>query len=321
MRSFLGFIRRAAIAVLVAMIAPTSAHADCVANNPAPAAFGSVTSLNLASQQQSTSSPSAGLSCGGALLAFLVNGNMINGTISSANGGKLTGTTGDAIAYSMFADKDYSKSLNFGQLYNWADTQFMSFLGLGGGSNVALPLFFRTAPGSNVAAGTYTDTLTIAWNWHVCGGAGIGSFCLGWNDGQNTVTFPVTLTVTNDCTIVAPDANFGSAPTVSSFAPVSGSLSLICTKGMTYTVGLSPGSHAAANGRRQMTSGTNVLQYDIYAASSGTVWGQATNRVGSGGSADGTSVKTFPYVARIYSDQSTPPVGTYTDSVIVDVRY
>ncbi|VWB63488.1 lipoprotein [Burkholderia arboris] len=321
MRSLLGFIRRAAFVALIATIAPIPAYADCTTANPSPAAFGSVTSLNLSSQQQSTSSPSAGLSCGGALFAFLVSGNAINGTITSANGGKLRGAAGDAIAYTMFADKNYSQPLNFGQLYNWADTQFVSFLGLGGGSSVALPLFFRTALGSNVAAGTYTDTLTIAWNWHVCSGAGFGSFCLGWNDGQNTATFPVTLTVTNDCTITAPDVNFGSAPTVASFAQVNGSLSLTCTKGMTYTVGLSPGSHAAANGRRQMTSGTNVLQYDIYAANGGTIWGQATNRVGSGGAADGTAVQTFPYVARIYTDQSTPPVGSYTDSVIVDVRY
>jgi spore coat protein U-like protein len=43
--------------------------------------------------------------------------------------------------------------------------------------------------------------------------------------------------------------------------------------------------------------------------------------VSSGGPADGLSIRQFPYVAKIYVDQVTPPVGTYIDNVIVDVRY
>ena len=72
---------------------------------------------------------------------------------------------------------------------------------------------------------------------------------------------------------------------------------------------------------RQMASGANRLQYDIYGSGGGTVWKQATNRVNSPGAADGQSTQPFPYTARIYTDQPTPPIGTYTDSVIVDVRY
>ncbi|KWF16656.1 spore coat U domain-containing protein [Burkholderia pseudomultivorans] len=313
-------LRRIVLTAALGLLAPLHAHADCTTSTPMPAAFGTVTSFAVKNQAQTTSSVNSGVSCGGALAALLVIGNYINGTIASANGGKLTGPTGDAIPYTLYADKDYSTQLNPGQTYNWASTQFLSFLGLGGGSSVPLPLYLRTSIGSNVAAGTYTDMLTINWNWHVCGGIGI-VFCIGWNDGATTVTVPVTLTVTNDCMINAPDVSFGAAPTVSSFAPVSGSLSLVCTKGMVYTVGLSAGNNAAASGRRQMASGANRLQYDLYSAGGSTVWGQATNRVNSAGAADGQSTQQFPYAARIYPDQATPPIGTYTDSVVVDVRY
>jgi spore coat protein U-like protein len=121
--------------------------------------------------------------------------------------------------------------------------------------------------------------------------------------------------------ITAPNVDFGSAPTVDTFAPVTGQIALSCTKGMTYTVGLTAGSHTAANGRRQMASGGNYLQYDIFSAGSQTVWGDTNNRVSSQRAADGVTNQQFPYTARIYTDQITPPVGTYADTVQIDVRY
>ncbi|MXN74099.1 fimbrial major subunit CsuA/B family protein [Burkholderia sp. 4701] len=308
----------ATTAVLLGLLAAPHAYAGCEAANPAPAGFGAVASFDVANRAQSTSSTNIGLSCGGALAALLVIGNTINGTITSANNGRMTGPNGDAIPYSMFADDKHQFSLAFGSTTNWASTQLISILGLGGNS-VPLPLYLRTNLGSNVAAGTYSDTLTIHWDWHVCSGIGI-FFCIGWDDGSTAKSVPVTLTVANDCMINAPDVSFGTAPTVAAFAPVNGSLSLICTKGMIYTVGLSPGN-AAANGRRQMSSGANRLQYDLFGSGGSTVWGQSSNRASSAGAANGASAQQFPYVARIYSDQATPPVGTYTDSVIVDVRY
>jgi spore coat protein U-like protein len=51
------------------------------------------------------------------------------------------------------------------------------------------------------------------------------------------------------------------------------------------------------------------------------IWGDTSNRVSSAGAADGLSTQNFPYTASIYTDQATPPTGTYTDTVQVDVRY
>ncbi|PAJ77991.1 Csu type fimbrial protein [Burkholderia ubonensis] len=309
----------ATTAVMVGLLGARHAYAGCEAANPVSAGFGTVASFDVANRAQSTSSTNIGLSCGGGLATLLVIGNSINGTITSANGGKMTGPNGDAIPYSMFADDKHQISLAFGLPTNWASTQLISILGLGGKS-VPLPLYLRTNPGSNVAAGTYSDTLTIRWDWHVCSGIGF-IFCIGWDDGSASKIVSVTLTVANDCTIDAPDVSFGAAPTVATFASVNGSLSLTCTKGMIYSVGLSPGNHAAANGRRQMASGANRLQYDLFGGGGSTAWGQSSNRASSAGAANGASTQQFPYVARIYTDQATPPVGTYTDSVIVDVRY
>ncbi|KGD16020.1 Csu type fimbrial protein [Burkholderia pseudomallei] len=321
MTPFRLFFVRIAATLALGLFSALHAHATCSVVSAAAASFGTVTSFAVARQPQSTSTTSSGLSCSGALLGLFVIGDQINASITSANGGKLVGPTGDAVPYTVFADQNYSIKLDLGVTYNWASGQLLNLLGIFGGPAQTLPMYFRTVQGSNVAAGTYTDTLTIAWNWDYCSGIGVLGICLGRDRGSGAAVVPVTITVTNDCMIAAPDVNFGAAPTVASFAPVTGSVSLTCTKGMVYTVGLSSGANPHASGRRQMANGANRLQYDIFGPGAAAVWGQSANRAGSGAAADGRSAQQFPYTARLYPDQPTPAVGTYTDSVVVDVRY
>lgn len=314
-------VARVVLMLWLALSGALNAHAQCVTDSATPASFGTVTSFVVKSTQQHTSSTDAGVSCNGGTLVLLTT-NTIDGIITSANNGNLVNSaTGDRIAFSLYADSAHSTPLNFGTQYNWASTQLLNLLGLlGNGGSTPVPLYLQTSAGSNVAAGIYTDTLTVQWRWNICD-AGVLVLCLAYSTGSGTSTIPVTLVVTNDCTITAPNVNFGSAASVAGFLPVTGSVSLTCTKGMSYTVGLSAGAQPAANGRRRMVSGSNYLQYDIYSGGAGAVWGDATNRVSSAGAADGVSSQHFPYTASIYTDQATPPVGTYTDSVVVDVRY
>lgn len=308
---------RVALMLWLALFGAPYAHAQCAIDNATPASFGTVTSFVVKSTQQRTSSTDAGISCNGGTLVLLTT-NTIDGLITSANNGKLVnGATGDGIAYTLYADSSFSTQLDPGTTYNWASSPILS-ISIGG--MTPIPLYLQTVTGSNVAAGIYSDTLTVQWRWNICD-VGLIVLCLGYSTGSGTSTIPVTLVVTNDCTITAPNVNFGSAASVAGFSPVTGSVSLMCTKGMSYTVGLSAGAQPAANGRRQMASGSQYLQYDIYSGGTGTVWGDATNRVSSAAAADGVSSQHFPFTASIYTDQATPPVGTYTDSVVVDVRY
>ncbi|MNP86149.1 hypothetical protein D3C76_1862130 [compost metagenome] len=39
------------------------------------------------------------------------------------------------------------------------------------------------------------------------------------------------------------------------------------------------------------------------------------------GAGTGTGSQVFNYNAKVYSDQATPPAGTYLDSVILDVQF
>jgi spore coat protein U-like protein len=305
-----------ALAVL-ALFAPIAAHASCTGSAGTAASFGSVTSFVVKNTAQNTSTTNVGLSCGGSLITIGTT-NTIDGTITSTNAGYLVGPTGDKIAYKLYADSGHTTAINFGTTYNWASTSLVTLLGLFSGSTVSIPLFMQTTTGSTVAAGLYTDTLTVSWVWNYCT-VGVVT-CITTSSGSYTTTVPVQLTVTNDCQITAPNVAFGSAPTVSSFATISQSLSVLCTKGVAYTIGLTTGANPASSGRRQMASGTNLLQYDIYSAT-GVVWGNTTTTGVRTAVADGLTTQSFGYTASIYTDQATPPVGSYSDSVTVNVTY
>lgn len=155
---------------------------------------------------------------------------------------------------------------------------------------------------------------------------------LGFGVGKISL-LTVNMTVANDCTITAANIGFGSAPVVSAFTPVSQTVSLACTKGSAYTVGFGDGQYPlAAGGRRRMISGSNYLAYDIFKSAGTTRWGSvgaarrasSTAEINPGnglGHNPGSGSQIFNYNARIYTDQSTPPVGAYTDSVLLDVAF
>ncbi|WP_427306051.1 Csu type fimbrial protein [Cupriavidus sp. H39] len=322
MRNIFERAARAAGFVLVLLVLLTEAgHAACSVTGAVPATFGSVTSFVVRNASQSTSTTNAGLSCGGALLSVLGSGDHVYATIQSANATKLVASNGDTIPYAIFADSGYTVRLNAGQQYDFASGQGLNILGLLGGPGGYLPLYFRTITGSNVAAGVYTDTLTINWQWNYCSGIGLLGLCLGRDVGSGTSTVTLTLTVTNDCVVTAPNIDFGSAPLVGAFQAINSNISLVCTKGMSYTVGIGPGMNVASDGRRQMASGSYRLQYDLFNSGNPAAWDATANRVASSGLSDGLTAQSLPYTAKIYADQATPPVGAYTDSVIIDIRY
>lgn len=197
-------------------------------------------------------------------------------------------------------------------------------------ASVVLQLATVATMANNVPKGTYRDTLRLTWDYKLCDGLGLLFACVGTvYTGVAIRTITVELQVTNDCVINPGAINFGSAALPVGFGEAASQMTLVCTSGMEYTVGLSAGSNPNA-GRRQMASGTNRLAYDIFFGSSSTPWGtNAGSRVPSSqatsgpaaGIANGVTGHVFPYRARIYTDQPAPPPGTYKDSVTVDVQF
>lgn len=312
------------------LMVPGAVQAACSVVSTTPAAFGSISSIALRTTAQNSSTLNGGLSCTGSLLSLLSSGDHFWATVTSSQSG-LLGPSGDVIGYTIYANNSTSYPLTRGTAYDFARNGIIDALGLlAGPVPKTVPLYLGTTIGSNVAAGVYTETLSIFWNWNYCSGIGIGAICLGRDIGSGTTTLTVNLTVSNDCTITAPNIAFGSAPVVSAFTPVTGqTINLACTKGSAYTVGLSDGQNPlSVGGRRRMVSSGNYLAYDIFKGAGTTRWGSvgaarraSTDAEVNPGNGLGTGSQIFNYNAKIYTDQATPPGGTYVDNVVLDVGF
>lgn len=308
---------------LLCCLAAFEAKAGCtVAGVASPASYGPISSTLVRTAAQSTSSSNAGLTCTAGGISLLGEA-YFKATITSSNSG-MVGPTGDVIAYTIYASNSIAKPITRGQAFDFSSNGL-----LGATAPSMIPLYFSTAA-NNVAAGVYTETLNVRWDWSYCTGLGVLGICLGYDTGSNKIsTLTVSITVANDCTISAPSISFGSAPVVSAFSTVSQTVSVNCTKGSAYTVGLGDGTHpVSVGGRRQMMSGGNYLAYDIFQSAGTTRWGSvgaarraSTTAEVNPGTGLGSGSQIFNYNARIYTDQATPPAGTYTDSVVLDVSF
>ncbi|WP_313683105.1 spore coat protein U domain-containing protein [Pantoea sp.] len=319
--------------VLTLLLLPGLARAAC--SLPAStASFGSVTTF-VANSTVSSTSTTANVNCGAGSALTLLGTNQITlqlASASSVNGTRgamiISGSSGtDNIPVRLCMDSACATELTVGgSTYTFSQSVLANLAGLFGSLNFALPVYLKTVTGQTVAAGTYTVTLNLYVTYNICTSLGVGGLCLTPQTGTGTIPITLTVVLSNDCTtITAPNVSFGSAPLVSSFSTVQQSISVVCSKGSTYTVGMSNGSYAA-NGVRNMASGSNLLSYDIYQGTTTTTrWGPTgTARWSSSAS---TTVSTdgltrgYTYTAQILTSQNTPPAGNYTDSVVVDLSF
>lgn len=267
-----------------------------------------------------TGSGSLQLTCSSVVLTLLGPAPSVTANITSPTTGLTLKNGSDSIPYTITSGTGLPYTV--GQLL--ISVNGAAAVGLLTNAGSRVPINIVTGTSANVAAGTYTDTVTVRWSYaNICEGVlAVGGLCLGGTTSAANVmqTLIIRLTVTNDCAINAPPIQFGSKPMLNAFPVVNQNIGLLCTKGLVYTVGLSAGNNAAG-GRRQMASGTNRLQYDIYKPN-GTVWGVTdAARAASIGAADGINSQLMPYSASIHTDQPAPAAGTYTDSITVDVGF
>ncbi|HEY0208426.1 spore coat U domain-containing protein [Acerihabitans sp.] len=282
----------------------------------------------------STSSNAVEVNCGGGAALALMSTDHIDLQLNSASvvsegRAALKAISGaDVIPIQVCTTADCSTELAMnGAPAIFSAGQLVNLVGLMGGANFNIPLYARTVTGGNVAAGTYMVTLNILVSYAICTGIGALGQCLPGSSqvGSAMVPVRVMLFVTNDClTITAPNISFGAAPLVSHFNPVAQSVTVVCTKGSLYTVGMNNGNNAVDN-VRNMASAGNLLSYDIFKATGGARWGGGgderwSSALSSGVSSDGT-LRTYQYVARILPGQPTPPAGNYTDNVVIDLSF
>lgn len=273
-----------------------------------------------------TTSVSSGLKCTGSLLN-LGGTNTITAVIGATlhpdvNQPRLySAVTGQYLPYNLCKDSGCSTLYNQNSTIIWSSTTALDLLGLFSAPGGTLPIFIRPQMNSNLAAGTYTDSIPVNWSWNICSIA-IGPICVPDSGTlQSPSIISLSLVVTNFCYIdSAPDVGFGSAALPSGLTTVvSNTISVRCTLNASYSVNLTSG--VASSGQyRQMASTVNgttsYIQYQLFKGD-GTVWTAATNSNATGA---GTS-QSFPYTASVNLSQNNQPAGAYSDTVTVTVTY
>ncbi|MGF6189524.1 Csu type fimbrial protein [Serratia sp. 2723] len=315
---------RAGLSLLLLVGVMPSGWAGCTA----PATSGNLGTQNSfdVSSTPLTTSVSSGLKCTGSLLN-IGGTNTITATIGTTlhpvgtQPRLYSAATGQYLPYSLCKDGGCSTLYNQGSVITWTSTTALDLLGLFTGPNSTLPIFIRPQMNSNLAAGTYTDTIPIVWSWSICSIA-LGPICIA-DTGSITSgsNISLSLVVTNFCYIdSAPNVGFGSAALPSGLTTVvSNTISVRCTLNASYSVNLT--SSVASSGQyRQMASTVNgttsYIQYQLFKGDS-TVWTAATNSNATGA---GTS-QSFPYTASVNLSQNNQPAGNYSDTVTVTVAY
>lgn len=314
------------------LLLPSLGYAAC--SLPASSAsFGSVSTF-VANTTISSVTTNANVNCGSGSAVSLLGNNQITFQLTGATNSngtrgilKRSGDTGsDNVPVRLCTDSACASELTIGGTpFVYGSQTLINLAGLLGSLNFAIPVYLRTVPGQVVAAGTYQVTLNMAVTYRICTSIAIGGLCLSEQNGSGVIPINLTAILTNDCTtITSPNISFGSAPLAGSFSAVTQTINVLCSKGSTYTVGLSNGSYPVGS-VRNMASGANRLSYEIYKGSSSNRWGSAgterwSSTISSAVSADGLT-RGYNYTARILTSQSTPPAGNYSDSVVVDLSF
>jgi spore coat protein U-like protein len=135
------------------------------------------------------------------------------------------------------------------------------------------------------------------------------------------------------CTASATSVAFGTYNPFGSNVDAAGNVHLQCNGILTlgtvdYSIALNRGTHSASFSPRQMASGANLLNYNLYtSASYGTIWGDGTG--GTGVIADSLTVPALfgsasvdhTVYGRIPGSQTSTAVGSYSDTITVTVTY
>ena len=133
-----------------------------------------------------------------------------------------------------------------------------------------------------------------------------------------TGTLNITATINASCTITGATLTFpnysGSAVTGST------TISVKCTNGTTYTVGLGTGLNSASVTTRKMKSGANLLAYSLTQTPGGANWGNTPGTDTPAASTGNGSTQTLTVYGAIAAGL-TPPIGAYSDTVTATINY
>lgn len=307
-------------------------------SNSTGATLGPVSSLNVASLPQQQIS--GGLRCGGFGLSFISLSTMRYQALTVPN--VLKSTDGSEARITIFDFDNQAITSGYDRTYHTQSPIFIF-----GGANETVPFYIRVNETTGLKPGIYKGSFNIQWYYaiplasplfviyYTNNGMKISPTLIGsqakiTNWGTPIVsTIPITLTVEKDCKINAQNINFGTAPLVSKFNPVTGSIKITCSAQTPYTVGVNNGQNYSQTRRMKNQSSNQYLPYEIYKNTSTNRWGSIDTERWSSANAsqnpniyDGSVSQGYSYTAKIIDNGSNASIaGTYKDNLILEVAF
>lgn len=204
-------------------------------------------------------------------------------------------------------------------LYPFGQTVDIS-LGSLGSANVNLTVYGRVAASQPSAGpGSYVWTMTTApameYDYKTAAACPTGT--------KQAISSGSTwsATVLANCNVSADTLNFGTSGLLVSAVTSSSAVTVTCTNGTPYTIGLSAGNGTGATvATRILSSGGNKITYSIYRdAGHSLVWGNTVGTDTVPGTGSGSAQAATAY--GLVPVQSTPAPGTYSDTIITTITY
>ena len=138
-----------------------------------------------------------------------------------------------------------------------------------------------------------------------------------------TGNFQVRITIQESCIVASTNPlDFGSQNVLAANVDQTTTLSVQCTPGTAYNIGLDAGTGAGATeALRKMTGpGAATVDYSLYQDSGRTtLWGNTVPTTTVAGSGNGAA-QPYTVYGRV-PPQTTPAAGSYVDTITVTVTY
>lgn len=250
-------------------------------------------------------------------------GEGLGGASSSARQ-MVSGTTATALNYQLYRDAARSQVLGSdywsygGAPITLSDASLLSLLTTTG---VDIPIYGRV-PGAQtgVAPGSYAsvfsrDPIDVRVDYRTC------NLLLLCVNRTASFSFAVSATLPPDCLVTAGDLDFGAAGVLSSALDATSAISVSCTLGSAFDVGLDYGFYGSGPTDRQMRSSAgDAVGYRLYRDAARSLdWGTLADGLAQSGAGQGAA-QAFTVYGRVPA-QTTPPPGAYSDTVVVTVTY
>lgn len=249
-------------------------------------------------------------------------------SIGSGSGGFASGTrqmrnaANDSLPFDLYQDP--ARTLRFGSAFRpeLGSPVAVLFPTGAGNTTINVPIYARIPPNQQgTRLGSYASEFSaehvalVTTNY-----TGTPPNCSTIQGSPKRGPFSVRAGVLKNCKIRAQNLDFGEHGILDSAVDATGQLSVTCSPGTSFSVGLDHGLNGSGPTSRRMMLGERSIMYGLYRDPARTQpWGGVTSSNRFSGTGSGAEQK-LPIYGRVPA-QLAPGPGKYTDTVVVTVSY